>query len=353
VTAPVQSPRILIVDDDEGMLILMADMLRVEGYDVTAVDSGRAALAWLGEHTPDLMLLDLKMKDVDGPALVEKMRRGEAPVPFVVVTGQGDEKVAVKVMKQGALDYVIKDTGLLDLLPAVVKRALFALAQEKALVAAQAEHKRLEGEVLAASERERHSIGADLHDGLGQQLTAIELMCAALKEDVPATLPDIAKRLEQLGGMLRESVALTRFLARGLVPVADDPDGLQMGLAELAGRTHALGRVSCRFESPELVAVSDRAVAGQLFRLAQEAMNNAIKHARASRIVIRLMKKNGSLVLEVADDGIGLPKDREAGAGGLGLGVMRHRARVIGAELAIKSKRGEGVTVTCTLPFKP
>src|SRR5688572_10001040 len=159
-----QSAQILSVDDDEGLLILMAEALRAEGYAVTTADSGRAALTWLEGHRPDLMLLDLKLQDVSGPVLVEKLRRRDAPVPFIVVTGQGDEKVAVEVMKQGALDYVMKDTGLIDLLPAVVKRALATAKQDQALHAAQAEHKRLELEILAVSERERHSIGADLHD---------------------------------------------------------------------------------------------------------------------------------------------------------------------------------------------
>ena len=115
------------------------------------------------------------------------------------MTGQGDEKVAVEVMKQGALDYVMKDTGLLDLLPAVVRRALGTVAQERALAKAHAESRRLEGKILEISERERRRIGADLHDGLGQQLTAIELMCAGLKEDTARIRPEIAERLDRMG----------------------------------------------------------------------------------------------------------------------------------------------------------
>jgi len=356
VPPPAHSSRILIVDDDEGLLILMAEALRTEGHDVATAGSGRAALKWLDEHTPDLMLLDLKMRDVDGPAMLEKLQRGEAPVPFIIVTGQGDEKVAVEVMKRGALDYVVKNTALLDLLPGVVKRTLGTLAKEKALVAAQAERRRLEEEVLATSERERHSIGSDLHDGLGQQLTAIEFMCAALKEDMTGLHPELAKRLQQISGLLREAVAQTRFLARGLVrglaPVGHTPDALQTGLAELAQRTNDLGGVRCRFECREPVLVSDPAVAGHFYRIAQEATNNAIKHARASRVTIRLAAKDGNLVLKVSDDGTGLPKD-PGGRQGLGLGVMHHRARVIGAELTIDSKRGAGVTVQCSLPLKP
>src|SRR5262245_38307942 len=108
----------------------MAEALRAEGYQVATADSAGATRKWLQTHTPDLMLLDLKLKDGEGSALVANLQQAKTLVPFVVVTGQGDEKVAVEVMKQGALDYVMKDTGLIDLLPTVVRRALGSVAQE-------------------------------------------------------------------------------------------------------------------------------------------------------------------------------------------------------------------------------
>ena len=349
-SAPAHVPQILIVDDDEGLLLLMAETLRAEGHEVATAASGRAALQFVEAHTPDLMLLDLKMRDVDGPTLLGKLQEGAARVPFIVVTGQGDEKVAVEVMKRGALDYVMKDTALLDLLPSVVKRTLAAQAQARALAAAQAEHQRLELEVLAAGERERRSIGADLHDGLGQLLTAVGLMCTALKEDTAETQPAVAKNLEQMSGLLREAVAQTRYLARGLVPVGGEADALQTGLAELAARTDGLGRVRCKFECDEPVLLADPAVTGHLYRIAQEAVNNALKHAQAGRITVRLVQSPEWLLLEVRDDGLGLPEKRSAG---VGLGLMQHRAGVIGATLTISSTPGAGVTITCQLPVRP
>jgi signal transduction histidine kinase len=342
----------LVVDDDEGLLILMAETLRTEGYSVTTATSASAARAWLDRHAPELMFLDLKLPDGNGPALVASLQRDRPAVPFVVVTGQGDEKVAVEVMKQGALDYVMKDTGLLDRLPAVAKRALKTVAQENALRAAQAEHRRLEREILAISERERHSIGADLHDNLGQQLTALELMCTLAKEDA-APHPELAKRLNLMARMLRETVAQARFLARGLVPVGSEPDALQVGLAELAERTNTLGRLHCRFDCPQPVNVGDPFVAGHLYRIAQEAVNNAVKHARARHATIRLHQTGQELELVIEDDGAGLSKNRDVKHDGIGLGVMKHRANAIGAQLAINSRRSEGVTIRCTLLLSP
>jgi signal transduction histidine kinase len=348
--AAARSPSILVVDDDEGLLILMSDALRGDGFEVATADSGRAAMAWLEKNRPDLAVLDLKLQDVSGPALLEQMKRREPPLPFIVVTGQGDEKVAVEVMKHGALDYVMKDTGMIDLLPAVVRRALGMVSQQKALDAAQAEQRRLEGEIVAASEHERHIIGADLHDGLGQQLTAMELMCAALKADA-APYPPLAQGLDQIGRMLREAITQTRFLARGLVPLGSGPDALQIGLTELASRTHALGRVECKFETTGIIRMPDSNVAGHLYRIAQEAVNNAVKHAQARHVTVALRRADGTLELRIADDGKGIPKTAKVEAG-LGLGVMQHRAKLIGAELTIGSKRGQGVTIRCRLPWK-
>lgn len=344
-----RAPRILVVDDDEGLLILMAETLRAEGYAVESLASGTAALRWLEQHTPDLLLLDLKLRDVDAPELLERLQRAQTRVPFLVVTGQGDERIAVDIMKRGALDYVMKDTAMLDLLPAVVKRAFDGLARERALVAARAEHARLEQEVVAASERERHAIGADLHDGLGQLLTAVEFMCAGLKADTAHTQPETAARLDQMGAMLREAVAQTRYLARGLVPVAGGPDALHNALAALADRANGLGRTRVEFKAADPVEIADPVATSHLYRIAQEAVNNALKHARAALITVRLERRDGKLRLEIADDGTGLAEASEGR--GAGLGLMRHRASLIGAELTLKSRRGGGVVITCLWPL--
>jgi signal transduction histidine kinase len=342
-TQPTRS--ILVVDDDEGLLILMAEALRDAGYEVATADSAKAARAALATTVPDLLVLDLKLKDGDGSALVGTLQKEKTLVPFIIVTGRGDEKAAVAVMQQGARDYVMKDTGLIDRLPERVRLALAGVDQEKALAAAQVEHKRLEREVLAVGERERHSIGGDLHDGLGQQLTAIELTCALLKSDA-AGHPELAKGLDRMGKMLREAIAQTRFLARGLVPVGSEPEALQNGLTELAARITALGKLRCAFECPHPVLVADSFVAGHLYRIAQEAVNNAIKHSGARRVTIRLAEEGSDLVLSITDDGAGISGKSH----GVGLGLMQHRANVIGGHLRIDSKKNHGVAIVCRLP---
>jgi signal transduction histidine kinase len=349
VAEPVQSARILVVDDDEGLLVLMAEALRAEGHVVTVAHSGTAMLEQMRRERPELLLLDLKLKDVRGQDLLGRMAQEGLQVPFIVVTGQGDEKVAVEIMRHGALDYLTKSTAMLDLLPGVVGRALTAAARDRALAAERAERARLEREMLEVVEKEQRRIGADLHDGLGQQLTAIEILCAGLKEDVAAE-PRLAQQVARIGGMLRESISQVRALSRGLVPVGDQPDALWASLVELAQQTNSLGRAECRFDCPAVVLVDDAAQSGQLYRIAQEAVNNAVKHGKARRITVSLGRPVGALELVVADNGRGFPKVLQPG---LGLQVMRHRAAVIGAELTVESKAGRGTTVRCRIPSTP
>jgi signal transduction histidine kinase len=134
------------------------------------------------------------------------------------------------------------------------------------------------------------------------------------------------------------------------VPVRGESDALQTSLMELAERTLSLGRCHCRLECPEAVLLTDAIVAGHLYRIAQEAVNNALKHSHARAIVIALKRQRGVVQLKISDDGRGLSESKSRG---MGLHVMRHRASVIGAELTIDSNPGKGTVVTCRWHEKP
>lgn len=209
--------------------------------------------------------------------------------------------------------------------------------------------KAAEAQIIEITENGQRQIGEDLHDGLGQQLTAIEILCAGLKEDV-AGEAKLARQVARIGGMLRESIAQVRALSRGLVPVREEPDALWASLVELVEQTNSLGRVECRLDCPEVILVDDAATAGQLYRIAQEAVNNALKHSRAKRITVRLARGAGGLELSVTDNGRGFGKVLRPG---LGLRVMRHRASVMGAELTVEAKPGKGTAIRCRLPLSP
>jgi signal transduction histidine kinase len=210
----------------------------------------------------------------------------------------------------------------------------------------EAEQVRLEREVLEISEGERRRIGHDLHDGLGQQLTAASMSTNALVGVLRTEAPALARRGEDIGRQLREAIAETRSLSHGLAPVALVDDGLMAALAALADSTSRRGGVRCVFECATAVRVADVEIAGQLYRVAQEAVNNALKHAAPSEVRIGLERRDGALALEVDDDGPGFD-ETALPVEGIGLRVMRYRARLIGAELKIGSAPAGGARILC------
>jgi PAS domain S-box-containing protein len=210
------------------------------------------------------------------------------------------------------------------------------------------ERKTLEEELLRVSEHEHLRIGQELHDGLGQQLTAIEFMCQTMKGRLQRAQPELAEEASGLCRQLREAIAQARGLARGLTGFMLDEDGLPASLADLARRTEAGGRVRARYEGPSRLKFADATKAMHLFRIAQEAVANAVRHARAREIVVRLGEDGRGVQLTVSDDGCGLPAVRDPEAG-IGLRIMRHRAAAIGAEFNVVSRPGAGVCIDCQL----
>ena len=215
----------------------------------------------------------------------------------------------------------------------------------------EAERVRLEREILETSERERRRIGRDLHDGIGQQLTAVSLATSGLITALESAAPALVPQAESLGGQIRETIAAVRALSHGLAPVGLQDDGLMHALHELADSTERTTRLRCVFECPVPVSVPEAAMAGHLYRIAQEAVNNALKHAAPQEIRIGLERRNGAVVLEVDDDGDGLPERPARKGNGIGLEVMRHRAQIAGGSLEIGSAPAGGTRISCSIPL--
>jgi two-component system CheB/CheR fusion protein len=212
------------------------------------------------------------------------------------------------------------------------------------------ERKQLERDVVEVASLEQRRIGQDLHDTVGQELTALSIHVKDLAETLrtdPASAAQLVQRMEQ--GLQRSRQEL-RAVLRGLLPVAVDAEGLMAALADLAGRTQEEGKVNCVFDCPEPVAIADNPSATQLYLIALEAVHNAVKHAQARTVRIAL-QADGGLVLSVQDDGIGMPA-QFPGMQGLGLRIMRNRAAIIGAKLTFEPAEPTGTVVTCALARK-
>lgn len=211
------------------------------------------------------------------------------------------------------------------------------------------ERKRLEEEVLRISEAERRRIGRDLHDSVGQNLTSVMLALGTLRRKLASRSAPEADDVERALALTQQVTDQVRGLARGLCPVALDAHGLVAALRALARKVDASGDVACRFQCAEAVAIQDNTLAVQLYRIAQEAVSNALRHARCSRLTLRLAARGEQMALTIEDDGVGIPARGRHG-GGLGLRIMDYRARTIGGTLTIEPGAGRGTVVTCAFP---
>jgi two-component system sensor histidine kinase NreB len=208
----------------------------------------------------------------------------------------------------------------------------------------------LEQQVLEISERERRRFGQDLHDGLGQHLTGIELMTQALEQKLEANSRGEAAQAAKISQHVRDAIRQAKSLARGLSPVELDAGGLMSALQELARTASDMFRVNCAFRCPAPVLISDNGVATHLFRIAQEAVSNAIKHGQARRIDIELERAGTQLRLSIRDDGVGL-RATEGRSAGMGLRIMDYRARMIAGSLRVDAAAPRGTIVTCSAPL--
>ena len=210
------------------------------------------------------------------------------------------------------------------------------------------ERKRLEQEILDVSNRERHTIGRDLHDGLGQELTGVALMLRSLATRFQHQFPEGVATLNEIVGVVNQSIENARSLARGLLPVRTDTGGLPFALRELATRSRDLYQLDVTFRAeiwPE-ITLSETS-SSHLYRIAQEALTNAARHGHAHKVDILLMVTRNTFLLRITDDGVGLRRQGEPTTG-MGLKIMRYRAGIIGAKIEFGGNKPQGTIVRVT-----
>jgi PAS domain S-box-containing protein len=210
------------------------------------------------------------------------------------------------------------------------------------------EQKRLERQIQEISEQEKRRIGQDLHDGLGQYLTGIAFMSRLLQRKLAEKQLPEAVEAEKIATLVNKTVFQARDLARGLCPVELENNGLHAALQDLSCTTEKLFNISCTVECDSNAGISDNNTALHLYRIAQEAINNAVKHGKARNIIVALARTGRNVTLKIEDNGIGFPKSDHKSKG-IGLRVMNYRAGMIGASLSIESQRTGGTIVTCRL----
>jgi PAS domain S-box-containing protein len=214
------------------------------------------------------------------------------------------------------------------------------------------ERERLEKEIIDISEQERERIGQDLHDGLCQLLSGIKFKTTLLEQRLHAKAAEEAWEARSIESLLNSAIEQARNIARGLHPVDIEARGLMSALEGLTASVSGVYGVRCACEFRNPVLIHDHSLATHLYRIAQEAIANAIKHGEARKISVRLGGRRGRFVLAIQDNGSGFPV-RPRKKTGLGLHLMNYRARAIGATLDIRPASPAGTVVTCRFRVRP
>lgn len=213
------------------------------------------------------------------------------------------------------------------------------------------EQRELERQILEVAEAERQRIGLDLHDDLGQRLTALEMTSQYLADALQTREPMAAATARDISAQIRQAVAHVRRLSRGLAPMTLQAGDLPDALRDLMQTVRAASGVRCQCILRKTVVLRNSSEATHLFRIAQEAVNNALKHGHPQSIVVRLENRAGALRLAIEDDGVGIDTGSTRGLEH-GISLMRYRARMLGGSLEIRRRRGGGVLVLCALQRK-
>ena len=360
-TEPQESPAadspvsILLVDDDARNLDALESILDFPGYHLVSAQTAEEALLALISNDFAVIVLDIRMPGMNGLELAQiiKQRKKTQHIPIIFLTAyyqEGDQMI--NGYDAGAVDYLSKPCNPVVLRSKVsVFVSLFRNA--RALQTEISERRRLESELARAIEREQLRLGQELHDGLGQQLTGICYMIQALQAKLQKASPAAARELERLGSLMQQSIDQSRDLAKGFYPVELERLGLLIALQEICAKMRQRSNICCVVESDgdPLCSNLKGPVAIQIFRIAQEAMHNAIKHSQAKRVVARLASTNGHIILTVKDDGIGFNAHARTKKG-MGLAIMQYRARMVDGTLDIRTTDEGGVVVTCSAPLE-
>jgi signal transduction histidine kinase len=341
--------KVLVLEDVETDAELILIELERAGVSFEGrAESNRSGLVKaLREFKPDIVLSDFRLPGITGDEALSLCREHCPETPFILVTGAVGDETAVELMRNGASDFVLKDR--MSRLGPAVSRALREARERQQRKAAEDGLRKAEAAIREAADSERRRLGHDLHDGLGQFLTGISFRAKALEEELETTKSPHASHAKEIVDLLRRAIHQTRTIAHGLDPVEVESIGLPAALQNLCAETEQLFKVTCSLESEDDYPAASRQ-ALELYRIAQEAIHNAIRHGIASEIRIRLCSGAGMLTLSIRDNGKGFSVD--SSPKGMGLRVMEYRSRSIGAVLFVESSPARGTEVRCRMPLK-
>lgn len=349
---------VLVIDESPGLTGEIQRQLEQIGLSarVRRIESPDELRHVLDNAPPDLVLADYVHPELDGPAALRLVRERQLETPFIFLSDEVGEEVAIETLKSGATDFVRKDH--LPRLGAVVRRALAEAEVRRDRRAAEGQLRRSHEQLRALTaylqfvrEEERTRIAREIHDELGQMVTNLKIELAWLSARLPKNRRLLQERAKQ---MLRQIDALAhtvRQIVTELRPGILDDFGLVAALEWQASEFQRRTGLRCTFVSDARTETWDNDVTTALFRIFQETLTNVLRHAQATRVDVHLWEDDGMLLLEVADNGRGITPEEITNTRSIGLLGMRERAALLGGEISFTGAPGRGTTVLIRLPI--
>ncbi len=374
---------VLIVDDNQENLYMLESYLKGSGYEVVSAENGNEALEKLKSGHVDIIISDILMPNMDGFQLCRTCKQNESlsSIPFLFYSstytdkkdrefalGLGADRFVVKPADPEKLTEIINDVlkehrgGVQTIQSKEIKEeTVYLVEYNKRLVEKLesklselnreiSERKKLEKAVLEIEERERRLIGQDLHDDLGQILTAIAYKNHVLHQKLEDKLLDETGDVDELTSLISKAQKRVKQISRGISPVEMHRDGLARALEELASNTGRIYDISSVFICDGPFYIRNETAITHLYRIAQEAVTNAVRHGKPSHIEIQLKKEYDKINLTIEDNGTGIQESHEAN--GMGMKIMKYRANMIGALLEVLSNNNGGTQVKCVFTDK-
>ena len=360
---------VLIVDDTPASLQLLFDLLTQAGYAVRQAQDGEMALLSAIERPPELVLLDIRMPGIDGYEVCRQLkaspRTHDVPVIFLSAMHETEDKV--QGFKLGAVDFIAKPFYPDEVLARVrthielrrlqtrleqrvVERTVDYEQSERKLHESLLQLKELTGFLQTVREEERASIAREIHDELGQALTALRIDLAWLGNNCEGGDPRIAARLTSAHQLAVSTLDAVRRISGNLRPGMLDDLGLAAAIEDHVAKFSEHSGIPCALTmNREEFEIGD-SMATAIFRLTQEALTNVARHASAHNAVVEIFDDAEAIHLMVQDDGCGLAPSTDRNTFGL-LG-MRERVKMFGGQFEMVSMPGKGTRIEATFPKK-
>lgn len=341
---------LLIVDDDLPGLRLLSNLLADHGYEVRSARDGSSALMMVAAAPPDMILLDIQMPDMDGYQVCRQLKANPTTrdIPVLFISARDSVFDTVNGFEVGGVDYINKPYREEEIL-ARIRTHLTIASLQGSLVVRLKENEHLTEQLRrAAVDAERQRLARELHDSVTQSIYSLTLLSSGWESMArQGTLEDPASSFQRLGALGQQVLREMRLLVHQMRAPTLEEEGLVNALQQRLDAVETRANIDAQLQVCADLTALTPAVEDELFKIAQEALNNSLKHARATTVKVAIKEEQGKITLSVEDDGIGFDTSKKYG--GMGLGNMVQRADAVAAAFTLYSASDRGTQVTITV----